>query len=116
MFSVNTNGETGNPVSGPPYKFRILVMCDGELHPATYSELEQVPGSIIETCHDFLELQLHLEHETFQVVMIFEEDRPSLDCRAAANYLAEAYRGTPVLVTKRSAIDRYSGTIWGYLN
>ena len=84
-----------------PYPFRILVMCEAELEPATRQELEKIPGSVVYVCSSSIELLLYLEHQRFELVMVFWEQNPSPDFLAATDFLAAECRGVPVLVTKQ---------------
>lgn len=55
-------------------------------------------GGSVEPCHHLIGASLYHDHETFQLVTIFEGRNLSPDCRATANHCAEAHRATTVLV------------------
>lgn len=109
MASANSNTKTSYPGLKTPFEYRILVMSTGALAPEILAELEELPGSQVQGCSSYVELFLHLERESFQLVVIIEEETTSLDSQAAIDRLGKLHRGTPVLVAKRAAMEEYLG-------
>lgn len=107
MPQVKKSRKTRKPGRGSTQEFKVLAMCGEELDAAVLRELLRIPGCTVQVCHNLIELLLYLEHETFQLVMIFEGENPSPDCQAAAKQLADAYQETAVVVVKQPAIDEY---------
>ncbi|HET7212156.1 MAG TPA: hypothetical protein VFL79_01090 [Terriglobia bacterium] len=109
MAPADSGFKTNTPDLKAPIEYKILLMSPGETAPEILAELGKLPGSIIRVCSSFVELVLHLEHELFHIVMLIDDENSSQDCNAAIDHLAEAHKGTPVLVIGRAAMDQYTG-------
>lgn len=80
----------------------VLLMSENGVDLASCRELLRLPGCKVQTCSNYVELLLHLEHETFQFVIILEGGKSSPEWQAAVAQVAETARGIPVLFIKRS--------------
>lgn len=109
MVPANSGMKTNIPDLKTPFEYKILLMSTGETAPEILAELGKLPGSIIRVCSSFVELVLHLERELFHIVMLIEGESSSQDCNAAIDHLAEAHKGTPVLVIGRTAAEKCTG-------
>lgn len=109
MASANSKIEPSHPGLKAPLEYGILVLSTGALAPEILAELEELPGGKVQVCSSFVELLLQLGNESFQLVVIIEEETASLDCQAAIDHLANAHQGTPVLVVKETAMEKYLG-------
>ena len=81
---------------------RVLLMSQNAADLATCAELLRLPGSRVQMCSNYIELMLYLEHEAFQLVIMFEGDKAPPEWQGVVKQAAEASGGTPVLVFKRS--------------
>ncbi|HKT11703.1 MAG TPA: hypothetical protein VJW77_07740 [Terriglobia bacterium] len=109
MTPAHSGFKTHIPDLKTPLEYKILLMSTGESAPEILAELGKLPGSIIQVCSSFVELALCLKQEPFHIVMLVEDEGSSPDCDAAIDHLAEAHKGTPVLVIGRAAMDKYTG-------
>jgi hypothetical protein len=104
MSSMMRSGSAMQDVAEPFQAMRVLVMPGDGTAFATCRELSRLPGCSVQTCSSYLELLLRLEHEDFQLVIIFEgEDSPPLEWHDAVQQAAETNKATPVVVIKRFA-------------
>lgn len=78
---------------------------------ATRRELSRMPGCSVQTCSNYVELLLRLEHETFQLVIICEGKNSPTGWHDAVKQTAEANYGTPVVVIRRSPEPRFPATL-----
>lgn len=85
------------------HQLRILLMCDEDSDVAIWREVVRLPGCTIQVCHNYIEFLLYLEHDSFQLVMIYEGGEPSSDYRNAAANLAEVHRDVSFQFIKRPA-------------
>lgn len=108
--------ETSSRDVNAPFEYKILLMSRGEPAPQMMAELEKLPGSVVLACSTCLELALYLKHESFQFVVVIEEESFSLDCQVAIDYLAKAYKDISVLVTRRAAVEKYLGKASNLVN
>lgn len=109
MGSADRNLEISNRGLKIPFEYRVLLMNTGEPVPQMLIELEKLPGSNVHVCSTFLELLLCIDHESFHLVVIIEEEDLPLDCQVAIEYLAKAHGRTSVLVSRRTAVEKYLG-------
>lgn len=116
MGSANRNLETNNRGLKAPFEYKVLLLNTGEPVPQMLIELEKLPGSNVRAVSTFLELLFCIDHEPFHLVVIIEEEHPSLDCQVAVEYLAKAHRQTSVLVSRRTAVEKYLGKISTLVN
>lgn len=99
MIKDREPGSTGRESS---QGVRVLVMSEDGMDLGTSKELLRLPGYRVQTCSSYVEMLLHLEHESFQLVIIFEGKKSSPEWQAEIQQVAETSRGALVLVFKRS--------------
>ncbi len=96
----NRAAMTANPESSAALK--VLLMSENDADLASCRELLRSPGCTVQMCSNYVELLLHLEHEAFQLVIMFEEEESPSAWQGVIKQAAEAGNGTPVLIFKRS--------------
>jgi hypothetical protein len=79
-------------------ELNVLLMCADPKLAAWSSDLVSSLGCTVNACSNFIELLLYLKHETFQLVVILEGERPTPGWRTAAEYIAGVSRSTPFFV------------------
>jgi len=103
MTSANKLRETGSGGSKPSPMLRLLLMSENSGDFAVCRDRLRLPMCRVQTCSDYFELLLHLQHEAFQLVIIFEGENAPPEWKAAIKQAAaEASGGTPILVFKRT--------------
>lgn len=85
----------------PFHQLRILIMCEEDSDVAIWREVVRLPGCTVQVCHNYIEFLLYLEHESFELVMIFEGEGASPDYRTAAANLAEVHKDVSFQFIKR---------------
>jgi DNA-binding NtrC family response regulator len=101
MFSVIKDQET-RTTGTESSALRVLLMSEDNADLETCKELMRSPGCRVQMCSNHDELLLHLEHEAFQLVIMFEAEKVPPEWQGVIKQAAEASGGTPVLVFKRS--------------
>lgn len=97
MSTLNwTTAGTGNRVIVPPA--RILLMAEDAADNVAYAELLRSSGCEAQPCSSYVELLLYLEHETFQLVIIFERKNSENEWHEVIRQIAEIDRGIPVMI------------------
>jgi hypothetical protein len=101
MPSRARSGNASSGAAGPSQKIRVLLMSGDGMETATRWELSRLPGCSVQTCSNYVELLLRLEHEAFQLVIIFEGENSPPGWQEAVKQTAQANNGTPVVVIKQ---------------
>lgn len=102
MTSANKFREPRSADSESCPALRLLLMSENRADLAACTELFRLPGCRIQTCSNYVELLLHLQHEAFQLVIMFEGESAPPEWEAVIKEAAEASGGTAILVFKRS--------------
>jgi hypothetical protein len=78
-----------------------LVMSESGGDLGASKELLRLTGYRVQMCSSYIELLLHLEHATYQLVIIFEDNQPSPEWHSVIKQVASSSAGALVLVFKR---------------
>lgn len=81
---------------------RVLLMAGNPSDNLACTTLLESSGFSIQSCSSYIELLLYLEHEPFQLVVIFERARSQMQWHRLLKRVAEIDHGTPVILLKRS--------------
>ena len=101
MSTRSATKEAGSSEARASQKARVLLMSENDKDLGTCRALVRLPDSQVETCSSYVELMLRLEHEAYELVIIFEGEKSSPGWEAAVSEAAVASKGTPVLFFKR---------------
>lgn len=92
----STGASTGNWGSVTPA--RVLLMAEDPTDNMACTEALESSGCEVRSCSSYIELLLYLEHESFQLVMIFERKNSENQWREFIREVAEIDHGTPVRI------------------
>lgn len=84
-----------------PRNTSVLVLADDGRDYGVSKELLRLPGYTVRTCSDYVEMLLYLEHETFQLVIIFESEKSGPICQGELRQAAESHAVANVIIFKR---------------
>jgi hypothetical protein len=101
MYSATRIRETSNAGAASSAVRRLLLTSENREYLAVCARRLRSPGCKIPTCSGYVELLLYLQHEAFQLVIVFEGENAPPEWRAVVRQAAEAGDGTPVLVFRR---------------
>lgn len=96
----SSTAETGRRPLVPPA--RVLLMAEDPADNMVCMELLQSCGCEAQPCCSYVELLLYLEHETFQMVIIFERANSEDKWHELIRRVAEIDRGIPVLILSQA--------------
>jgi len=94
VFKSRT-ATTGNLKRKP--SARVLLMTEETADLSACTALLQSSGCDVQPCSSYVELLLYLEHESFQLVIIFERKNAQNNWRELIKRVAEIDRGIPVM-------------------
>jgi len=77
---------------------RVLLMAGPHADSLACARLLKASGCDVQSCSNYIELLLFLEHESFQLVVIFERSNSQEQWPDLVQRIAEAERGIPVMV------------------
>jgi hypothetical protein len=102
MSSANKLRGTRSGVAESSPGLRLLLMSENSADLMACKDLLRLPGCRVQTCSNYIELLLHLQHEAFQLVIMFQGENAPPEWQSVVKQAAEASGGTPILVFKRS--------------
>ena len=112
MTSANERRGTGSGEAKPSPMPRLLLMSEKRGDLAACRDQLRLPMYRVQKCSDYVELLLHLQHEVFQLVIIFEGENTPPEWKTVIKQAAEASGGTPILVFKRTEdLTNFAGTL-----
>lgn len=79
--------ETTNTTAVPIHQPRVLLMCEEGFDVAAWREFLKLPGCTIQVCHNYVEFLLYLEHEPYQLAMVFGKNLSPDFWTAAARFV-----------------------------
>jgi len=114
MSSTNKLRETRSAGAESSRVLRLLLMSENSADLSACKELLRLPGCRLQTCSNYVELLLYLQHEAFQLVIMFEGENAPPEWQSVVKQAAEASGSTPILVFKRSEeLRNFADTLAG---
>lgn len=104
---MNQCGVANSTGTDTPQFFRVLMMGEDDQGISNWEEGLQLHGCLVQVCRTYLEFMLFLEHEPFNLVVIFDGIANQPESQAAFLYLSEIRKGTPFMVIKPSECGGY---------
>lgn len=100
MFTKSKRAKSLETASTPALK--VLVVSEKGADLATCRELLRLPGCSVQTCSNYIEVLLRLEHENFRLAIVFEGENDPPEWEETLSQVAEAGRGTPVVFIRQA--------------